>query len=346
MGDEVCPFCGFRSESVSEGCMVCMDAQEGPSSLLSMSYRDAPDEAARRDIALRAVELVRSELTRAADLGERWLSILKPSERRSPAVRVGPATRTGDDYGEFYLYAFDRLRRSSGLLEQARADLPHEFHFIGATVSELAWGVEKWRVPDPANIEAVTASFRSIVTHIDKARAEHAERLHRIENRIPFPWALNVPPPSQVGGASPPTEAQPSPIEPNTAVPEADAQSASVASKSPKEPPREAFEAYALHVETAWDQSSVARKLSESLGRPISQGQVSRWVKAVREWREAGSASLGSDPTTRPKTFPVDPSRLDLGPRDRKVMRGASLGFGTLCRGMRVPWRHTAPGSV
>jgi hypothetical protein len=84
-------------------------------------------------------------------------------------------------------------------------------------------------------------------------------------------------------------------------------------SKPMIEPKPEAFLAYAKHVDAGWDQATVARKLSEELGRPINQGQVSRWVKQVREWREAGNPFPEGIYT--PKTIPTDPSKLDKGPR-------------------------------
>jgi hypothetical protein len=78
----------------------------------------------------------------------------------------------------------------------------------------------------------------------------------------------------------------------------------------PKEPPREAFQAYALYTDAGWDQRAVARKLSTELGRPIHQGTVSRWVNRVKTWRGAG----GERPALTPKMIPTDPMKLDGGP--------------------------------
>ncbi len=59
--------------------------------------------------------------------------------------------------------------------------------------------------------------------------------------------------------------------------------------KGSKVPKQIYFEAFDLHVKAGWDQTAVAHKLSESHGRSVSQGEVSRWVRMVREWHEAGA---------------------------------------------------------
>ena len=85
------------------------------------------------------------------------------------------------------------------------------------------------------------------------------------------------------------------------------------------QPPQEAFLAYTRHVDSGWDQGKVGREMSKELGRTISQGQVSRWVKAVREWRVAGNEWPEGMYTSR--MIPTDPSKLDKGPRGQNNAR-------------------------
>lgn len=98
-------------------------------------------------------------------------------------------------------------------------------------------------------------------------------------------------------------------------------------SRMRKEPSAVAFRAYSLYVDGGHDQATVARKLSqEQMGltgkaRTIDQGQVSRMVNKVREWRGAGNPW----PEAGGKVIPTDPSKLDRGPRlDGKHSRRGS----------------------
>ena len=78
------------------------------------------------------------------------------------------------------------------------------------------------------------------------------------------------------------------------------------------EPPKEAAQAYMLYWVTGKTQKEVAEIVAEKLRRPVSQGQVSRWLKQYRGWRI--SMGLPVDKKAPPVTF-MDPSVLDLGRR-------------------------------
>ncbi len=83
---------------------------------------------------------------------------------------------------------------------------------------------------------------------------------------------------------------------------------------SGKEPPNAAWQAYYVR-ETLriTNQTEIAEKMTKQ-GTPATQGQVSRWLKAVDAWLEAG----GIKPTLeelheQPKG--IDPAKLDMGAR-------------------------------
>ena len=54
-----------------------------------------------------------------------------------------------------------------------------------------------------------------------------------------------------------------------------------------KEPSKEAKQAYQLYFGSGMKQEDVAKKMSDTLKRPVSQGQVSRWVNEYKKWRKA-----------------------------------------------------------
>jgi hypothetical protein len=81
-------------------------------------------------------------------------------------------------------------------------------------------------------------------------------------------------------------------------------------------PPDDAVKAYRLKwILGAPRQTEIAKRLTEELGRPISQGQVSRWLSQAEEFVKAGGVlpGLPNPPSKQPKS--VDPERLDLGRR-------------------------------
>jgi hypothetical protein len=82
-----------------------------------------------------------------------------------------------------------------------------------------------------------------------------------------------------------------------------------------KEPPPEAFAAYRLARFMGMNQTEIAKRLAEEFGRPIDQGTVSRWIKWVVTWIEAGNVLPDLPNPDRKQPKPMDPERLDLGPR-------------------------------
>jgi hypothetical protein len=83
-----------------------------------------------------------------------------------------------------------------------------------------------------------------------------------------------------------------------------------------KEPPREAFSVYRYRFATGKNQTELASdpKLMEIIGKTVTQGQISRLLKRVTTWIEAGNV-LPSLPKLNEKPRPIDPERLDLGER-------------------------------
>ncbi|HTU19229.1 MAG TPA: hypothetical protein VMG10_14305 [Gemmataceae bacterium] len=82
-----------------------------------------------------------------------------------------------------------------------------------------------------------------------------------------------------------------------------------------KEPSSDAIAAYRAHLVIGGTQTELAEILTENLGRPITQGQVSRWLKAMKDWLEAGNVLPDLSASALPKPMPMDPERIDLGLR-------------------------------
>lgn len=82
-----------------------------------------------------------------------------------------------------------------------------------------------------------------------------------------------------------------------------------------KQPPEDALACYRSWVATGLRQLELADVLTNELKRPVSQGQVSRWIRQVRKWLEAGNVlpALNASPITKP--IAMDPDRIDLGRR-------------------------------
>jgi hypothetical protein len=80
-------------------------------------------------------------------------------------------------------------------------------------------------------------------------------------------------------------------------------------------PSDDSIAAFRLRLVSPDTQAALAERLTIELGRPISQGQVSRWLKQVDNWTRAGNIlpDLTSGPRTKPQS--MDPNRIDLGPR-------------------------------
>lgn len=60
-------------------------------------------------------------------------------------------------------------------------------------------------------------------------------------------------------------------------------------------------------------QNEIADRLTNELGRPISQGQVSRWLKDVENYLAAGNVLPNPTPSSRAR--PIDPSAINEGRR-------------------------------
>jgi hypothetical protein len=84
---------------------------------------------------------------------------------------------------------------------------------------------------------------------------------------------------------------------------------------STREPSHEAFTAYRIWEQVGKTQVEIAEILTRELKRPVDQGTVSRWIGSVKKWREAGNKMPSLPEPARRKPTPVDPSHLDLGPR-------------------------------
>ncbi len=81
-----------------------------------------------------------------------------------------------------------------------------------------------------------------------------------------------------------------------------------------KEPSQDAFAAYRAQRVTGKPQTEIAEILTAELKRPISQGQVSRWINEVVPWMEAGNV-LPDLPGLKSKPTPMAPDKIDLGGR-------------------------------
>jgi hypothetical protein len=88
-----------------------------------------------------------------------------------------------------------------------------------------------------------------------------------------------------------------------------------------KGPPLDAITCYRVWFTTGKTQKEIAARLSPQLARPVTQGQVSRWLKEVRDWLEAGNVLPDLfTPVSRPHA--QDPRVLEMGPRlDRLTSR-------------------------
>ncbi len=81
-----------------------------------------------------------------------------------------------------------------------------------------------------------------------------------------------------------------------------------------KEPSELAMTAYSLWRVAGRKQADIAEDLSRKLGRPITQGAISRLIKQARGYLEA-RPSLPESSAKPAKVISMDPSRLDLGAR-------------------------------
>jgi hypothetical protein len=134
--------------------------------------------------------------------------------------------------------------------------------------------------------------------------------------------------PATVGPAAYSKQPQPNPVAP---APVKDPEEGLPKPKTGKEPSKDEFLAYHLHKIQGVDQTSVARRLSQEHmdrtgeARVYHQGTVSRMVTRVTKWLAAGHSARESNrksaPESAPKLFRADPSKLNLGPKDRNYAR-------------------------
>lgn len=82
-------------------------------------------------------------------------------------------------------------------------------------------------------------------------------------------------------------------------------------SSPPKEPSKEAKQAYQLYYGSGMKQEDIATKMSKILKRTISQGQVSRWVNEYRNWRKA----VGIPVDDKKPNIITNTDILDMGAR-------------------------------
>lgn len=81
------------------------------------------------------------------------------------------------------------------------------------------------------------------------------------------------------------------------------------------EPSKDAFACYRMSIALGWTQTNIAETITKELGRYIHQGQVSRWIKQVKEWIEDGNI-LPDMPKPAPITqHTMDPADIDMGAR-------------------------------
>src|SRR5262249_825089 len=82
-----------------------------------------------------------------------------------------------------------------------------------------------------------------------------------------------------------------------------------------KEPSPDAIAPYRPWLVTGEKQEELAARMTNGLKHPISQGQVSRWLKQVRDWLKAGNVLPDLPNALDKKPMPMDPERIDLGER-------------------------------
>jgi hypothetical protein len=124
----------------------------------------------------------------------------------------------------------------------------------------------------------------------------------------------DYPPPDasmQPGGAAPQTAP---PVPPMKEV-KADDQGQAQLRRRLKEPSKDAFTAYRVWLVTGEKQEELAQRLMEPLKRKVGQGTISRWLKQVKEWIEAGNVLPDLSEPLDSKPTPMDPERIELGER-------------------------------
>jgi hypothetical protein len=83
-------------------------------------------------------------------------------------------------------------------------------------------------------------------------------------------------------------------------------------------PTQRAATAWRLHFATGRPQVEIARMMTEQLGQPVTQGQVSKWIKQVIAFLNAGGALPVPAPSAK-SAKAVDPARLELGASTSRI---------------------------
>jgi hypothetical protein len=137
-------------------------------------------------------------------------------------------------------------------------------------------------------------------------------------NSVTLDEAANVLEAAAVKRETPPTDATPEQAseagEQATPLPKSEP-AESIGRAQRKQPSEDAFKAYRLSIATGKNQTELAEILATELKRPISQGQVSKWLTQVKAWLEAGNVlpDLLKPLNEQPKG--IDPEVLDMGKR-------------------------------
>ena len=79
------------------------------------------------------------------------------------------------------------------------------------------------------------------------------------------------------------------------------------------EPSREATQAYKFYYGSGKTQEAVAKIMARELNKPVSQGQVSRWVNEYKLWARANDIPIAE--SEKPKTINMDHRKLDMRAR-------------------------------
>lgn len=88
-----------------------------------------------------------------------------------------------------------------------------------------------------------------------------------------------------------------------------------------KEPSKEAQQAYQLYFGSDLTQTKVAEKMTKTLKKPVSQGQVSKWIKQYKKWREAEGIPVDEN---KPNII-TNSNILDMGVRTDGKITGDPL---------------------
>jgi hypothetical protein len=83
-----------------------------------------------------------------------------------------------------------------------------------------------------------------------------------------------------------------------------------------RKPNKDAMTVYRYWFASGLKQVELAKDstLMELLGRSVSQGTISRWLRQVEDWIKAGNVIPDLSESSISKPLPMDPERIDLGP--------------------------------